>query len=68
MRDLIHDQERGLYHITVEMLDSVQGGAGLHRSRSADQAVIVGMRADPEPKIYVIRFNGQSSITQADAH
>jgi hypothetical protein len=34
--------------------------------RSADQFVIVGMRADPEPEITAVDVDGQGSITQAN--
>jgi hypothetical protein len=34
----------------------------------ADQSIVIGVRADPEPKIGIIRFNGQGSISQSDTN
>jgi hypothetical protein len=34
--------------------------------RLANEPIVVGVRSDPEPKISVIDFNGESSIPQAD--
>jgi hypothetical protein len=38
-----------------------------HPTRSANQSIVIGMRADPEPEIAVVHFDGERAIAQADA-
>jgi hypothetical protein len=33
----------------------------------ADQSIVIGVRADPEPNISIFRLDSQSSVAQADA-
>jgi hypothetical protein len=37
------------------------------RAASPDQSVVIGMRADPEPEIAPVYFDGERTIAQADA-